>query len=104
MFPLLVAVKSLFRPAVKPAIEANPLLIEVLQEDIDKGVSRATACPIALAMRRQGFESVHVSPLRAYSGSRCFTLPAAASEFVVKFDCQGAHRVKPFSFILEEGR
>jgi hypothetical protein len=84
--------------------------IDVTFADIDAGLSRPDACPIALAVRRQTGERVRVGPVYAGpeprwriedgDGRRC-VLPAEAARFARDFD-RGAG-VYPIAFDLPDG-
>ena len=92
------------------------LLIDVTQEDIDRGCrGNSKYCPIALALRRMGHKDISVvswsvrwlppdtgnwfNPAPAYAAGK---LPPEASRFVEDFDNKGRDEVRPFSFLLEK--
>ncbi len=88
--------------------------IEVKQEDIDeslgldpfRNVCPTRNCPVACALRREGFEFTaveedNVQGLVTDGESFDVALPMAATHFIELFDenCQ----VEPFSFVLKVG-
>lgn len=78
-----------------------PIVVDVTSEDIALGVRMVPgACPIALALKRQGFKHVSVS-----SGYTCvdfvsYNLPKVVRQFVANFD--DMKPVTPFKFRLSE--
>jgi len=93
-----------------PAI-ANPLIkvrvgrifVRVTQEDIDRGVrNAASCCPVALAIKRMGFEAIHVWNSRtSFLDPQADEfihrdLPPKAIAFVTAFDAK--QPVKPTKF------
>jgi hypothetical protein len=79
------------------------MLIEVTQDDIDEGDRRHPCnCPVALAVSRKcGDPDASVTPHRIIvNGVRLFT-PAAAAEFILRFDTDvPREKLAPFTFEL----
>lgn len=84
--------------------------IHVTQEDIDKAraalaaggrAARGVVCPIAQALRRQGFPDarVGISYMLTAAGRCQCDLPEEAQMFVYDFDTRD--RAEPFTFHLE---
>ncbi len=79
------------------------MIVEVTQEDIKRGAPRSErACPIALALRRAGFEDVEVMPdlvlADGRTSGRVYSLPRSAQRFIHRLDW--GDPVKPFRFRL----
>lgn len=80
--------------------------IEVTQQDINKGIKGDICnCPIALALKRNGFKNVEVNGSDADFNVMpdifvSLPLPKKAQTFVTKFDEEGKEAVKPFGFNL----
>lgn len=83
------------------------LAVYVTQEDIDKGIAaNCYHCPIALAMGRTTGSSARVGAKvcvvrRDESRRHYYRLSASVSEFIRRFDMEGAKAVKPFKFTAE---
>ena len=82
------------------------ILIHVTRADIARGVVEdPDRCPVALALRRQGFSDAWVVETSLHfplwpRGARTVTAPRSVRRFVRRFD---THKdVAPFSFRLEE--
>lgn len=78
------------------------MLIKVTQEDIDNGSVSAGFCPIALALDRTLGDPAPV--IAVYENmleidGEFYAIPAAASEFVRRFDA--GESVDPFEFDLD---
>lgn len=78
--------------------------VKVTQEHINKGkVQNENSCPIALALKEQGFKGVAVPggtfTLKVGKFHPSYTLPKKADQFVDTFDYEG--KVKPFEFTAE---
>ena len=73
--------------------------INVTAEDIAKA-SRGNCftCPIAKALRREGFSKVAVYEHTVWIGTLQFTLPLDATIFIQRFDSDSP--VEPFAFEL----
>lgn len=84
----------------------NPVRIEVLQRDIDRGGIEATTCPIARAVKRAlGRRKICVTNAWVYSSSNSegekvlAKLPPRAQRWILYYD---THRVvEPFTFSLK---
>lgn len=74
--------------------------IQVKQEDIDKGRRNVCFdCPIALALRREGYRDVVVGSAAVRISTTVIELPRSARRFINRFD--NRKKVQPFNFILE---
>ena len=85
----------------KPALNLNVVTISVTENDIINGKSKdGCECPVALAMRRAGFDEMMVGPTYFYPNG--VTEPGAhAAPEVVRFfvdDFDAGRLVAPFSF------
>lgn len=77
------------------------MLIQVTQDNIDKGVPSCTGCPIALAIKRAtGASAVRVDtfPTQVRVNGKSVLLPESAEKFIRWFDQLG--RGEPFEFEL----
>jgi len=86
------------------AIPRRKLKVEVTREDILDGKREdGYSCPIARAIRRLGFAYVSVGHCTVSVGSPGLggDLPQEATDFICKFDEEGAVGVAPFSFEVE---
>lgn len=75
------------------------MIVEVTQEDIDKGVPYGVAsCPVALALQRTIGARVAVDPTAwsLFHGMKDYPLPGDASVFIRDFD--SGKPVAPFRF------
>lgn len=76
------------------------VVVEVTAEDIAAGVpSNCRSCPIAVAIKRHGFNNPWVDNSRLCFGQSEVRPPRAAREFMEEFDA--GIDVKPFAFTVE---
>lgn len=81
--------------------QPDPIVVDVTAEDIALGVRMvAASCPIAMALKRQGFKHVSVSTGYACVNFVLYNLPKVARHFVANFD--DMKPVTPFKFRLSE--
>lgn len=78
--------------------------VNVTQKDIDVGVpNSAMFCPIAYAVKRACKTDIcAVSPYQIDTRIRLFRTPVVAQAFIKEFDLNGAAKVKPFVFYMEQ--
>ncbi len=75
------------------------MIIEVTQDDIDKGEPRAClSCPVTLALNRITGEECHVGSYIRIPNFGTFNYPGQVIEFINNFDM--GRPVNPFSFEL----
>lgn len=73
------------------------MIISVTRRDIRRGKpSHATACPVAIALRRGGFRPVSVDSHEFFCNGESQRLPYRAEEWILAFDETGTG--EPFSF------
>lgn len=79
----------------------NELKVRVTRDDIRKGKpNSSTSCPIARALRRQGFDRIKVDTCEITVGRKKekFIMSYAAQAFIDDFDMWG--KAKPSVFTL----
>jgi hypothetical protein len=75
----------------------------VTKEDIENGMpNHKCKCPIALAIKRHGYNEVHVHRKYITIENYRQELPEEAKIFVSLFDQMAWHAIKPFEFNLAE--
>lgn len=85
---------------------SETLTVTVTQEDIDNGEPLNSGfCPIALAIKRIGYQRVTVDPFRITTindeeRARFYRTPPVAVEFIREFD--DLCTVAPFAFTVDE--
>ena len=77
------------------------ITVTITEDDITDGAcGDAMFCPVAKALRRQGYDGVFVSPYDADFGPhQDVKLPPVARAFVSEFDAQ--MQVRPITFELD---
>lgn len=76
------------------------MTINVSYEDIADGVACSPdRCPLALAISREGFDSVSIAGPFAFVNGNLIKLPFEARHFVYDFDL--SEPVQPFEFELD---
>lgn len=77
-------------------------LIEVNNSHIGRGMHNNKFCPVALALKENGFRDVRVNPedMSFIWDNEKYTslLPKRVKRFVSKFDKMGRYELKPFKF------
>lgn len=82
-------------------VDADFIVVDVRQEDIDNGVRCwASGCAIARALQRDGYEKPCVSPWLAFINRGEYFPDAAAIKFMREFDSGG--EVQPGRFVFSK--